>query len=101
MNGHGKATYGNGDTFEGIWKDNKKNGAGRYEVKAKGEVHEGVWLNDLKEGEFTELRPQDKIRLVGNFTNGVRNGVFKFLDINTGEQVKTEEWKEGVLLYNK
>jgi antitoxin component YwqK of YwqJK toxin-antitoxin module len=82
-------------------KITKRMEQGVIEVKAKGEVHEGVWLNDLKEGEFTELRPQDKIRLVGNFTNGVRNGVFKFLDINTGEQVKTEEWKEGVLLYNK
>lgn len=36
MEGHGKVTYSNGDIFDGEWKDNKKHGRGRYEMKSKG-----------------------------------------------------------------
>ena len=42
-------TYGNGDVYEGNWKDGKKNGKGKY-TYTDGTVYEGDWKDGSKNG---------------------------------------------------
>lgn len=91
--------YGNGNTYEGSWKNNKKHGKGRYEFKERQEVHEGEWVDDSKEGEFVETRNKDGYILKGNYIKNEKNGEFVFNDISTGEEKRRETWKNGVLAY--
>lgn len=83
IHGRGKIVYGNGDTFEGEMVENKKTGRGKYVNKKQGEIQEGVWQLDVRQGEFTELHPNDNIRVVGNYLNGERNGKFIYTKIDT------------------
>ena len=41
--------YGNGDKYDGSWKDDKKDGQGIFE-SAKGDTYKGDWKNDKKDG---------------------------------------------------
>ena len=43
QNGFGKITFGNGNTYEGMWKDGLKHGKGK-EIDSSGNIiNEGVW----------------------------------------------------------
>lgn len=35
----------NGDVYEGMWKDGKKHGDGRYHFKSRGQMLKGTWSN--------------------------------------------------------
>ena len=48
-NGHGKFIHSNGDVYEGNWVDDKVNGQGVYN-HANGTVYDGEWANDQKHG---------------------------------------------------
>lgn len=76
IHGEGKLVYANGDTFEGSFAENKKNGKGIYTNKSKNEIYEGVWNMDVKSGEFRETKIDKNERIVGEYVNGERNGVF-------------------------
>jgi len=54
IEGLGYLTYANGDTYEGYYRDNKKDGRGKYISKAKDEISEGIWSMDVKNGKFIE-----------------------------------------------
>lgn len=48
QNGFGKITFGNGNTYEGIWKYGLKHGKGK-EIDSSGNIiNEGLW----EEGKF-------------------------------------------------
>ncbi len=44
--GKGKATYDNGDVYEGDWKDDKRQGQGILRL-ANGSIFEGIWSKHL------------------------------------------------------
>lgn len=50
MEGEGKLTYWNGDVYEGNYKDDVKNGFGKYYYSETKNRYEGEWVNGKKEG---------------------------------------------------
>jgi hypothetical protein len=62
--------YANGDIFRGSFSDNKKNGAGVYENKAKQEVYQGSWVMDIKNGKFNETKKKENVNITGHYQNG-------------------------------
>ena len=46
MNGRGIYEYGNGDYYEGEWKNGKKYGVGVYYNSELGQSTEGIWRFD-------------------------------------------------------
>lgn len=76
--GMATATFGNGDTFTGMYKDRKRNGKGTYKFK-NGAEYSGDYVNNLKEGEGKMT-----------FTDG---GIY------TGEWKMNERYGFGTYLY--
>tara|TARA_B100000767_G_C19747607_1_gene529268 strand:- start:609 stop:1598 length:990 start_codon:yes stop_codon:yes gene_type:complete len=76
-NGLGKYTWKNGDTFLGEYADNKKNGVGKYSY-ANGEIFEGTFLNGIAHGTavYTYL---DGSKFMGKYREGKRNGLGKMI----------------------
>jgi hypothetical protein len=97
--GKGKMTHKNGDIYEGIMKNSKKHGAGTYKNKQRNELWEGSWDMDKKDGDFVEHRNNEKLKVTGVYKLGEKHGKFVILDTNTNEEVRTEQWNEGVLTY--
>ena len=52
-NGKGTYYYANGNIFEGIWKNDKKEGYGVYSYLTTGEKYEGDWMQGEKHGQGT------------------------------------------------
>ena len=62
-------TWKNGSTYVGEWKDDKKNGQGKYiygKGNGEGDKYEGEWKDDKKNGQGTYFFP-DGGKLVGEF----------------------------------
>lgn len=106
--GYGEMFYNSGDTYEGYWKDEKRNGEGTY-YWSNGKFYKGNWLNDARSGEgimyFTDgswldglwendlpngygfyYDANDNYLYVGEFVDGVRTGIFTIYD-NTSKTV--------------
>ena len=46
----------NNNRYEGEWKTDKKNGAGKFFFLNKGQLLEGFWIDDInKTGKFTDF----------------------------------------------
>jgi hypothetical protein len=87
--GNGKMTYANGDIYDGDFKDDKKEGKGKM-TYANGDVYDGVFKDDKKEG-------NGKM----NFKNGKRfiidmSKKSTFYKENTGypDDIYEGNWKE-------
>ena len=66
-NGHGKATYKNGDIYEGLWHQDKKHGAGAMYCGGKW-LYEGVWHNDRRIAvEFLADRSGNLYQQIANY----------------------------------
>lgn len=50
-------------------------------------------MNDVKQGDFVELRPAESVRLAGKYDKGNRNGKFIYTNLQSGEFVKEEQWE--------
>jgi hypothetical protein len=59
IEGFGQVVYANGDAYEGYYRDNKKDGKGKYISKSKEEVYVGTWTLDVKNGTFTEEKKKE------------------------------------------
>ena len=55
----GKYTYTNGDSYEGEWRNDKKQGRGQYNY-TNGDVYIGGWENDFKSGKGRYIYKQKK-----------------------------------------
>lgn len=53
--GIGKQTYEDNSTYEGGWKDGKRDGFGIYIQLSKGLVYQGAWMNDKKNGKGEQI----------------------------------------------
>jgi len=56
---HGKGiiNYKNGDCYDGLWKNNKRNGVGTFTFSGFGRKYKGGWKNDMRDGKgvITEI----------------------------------------------
>ena len=66
------ATFPNGDTYEGDYKNGIREGKGRYTFVAGG-WYKGDWANGLKHGEGT-FRYPDKSKYTGEWKEGLKHG---------------------------
>ncbi|KAJ1563524.1 hypothetical protein HK096_000583, partial [Nowakowskiella sp. JEL0078] len=89
--GKGKNIFVNGDVYEGIYQNGKRNGQGSYVWKngqfengkrhgsgsytyANGDVYEGSWKNDLKHGKGVYTFKGSGSKKKGIWVNGALNG---------------------------
>ncbi len=72
LQGRGVQTMVNGDRFEGIWRDDRKDGFGTY-VSAQGWTYAGGFKNDLFEG-VGVMTERKGGRYEGGWKAGLRNG---------------------------
>ncbi len=113
--GHGVCTYSDDHKYTGEWRDDQKNGRGKY-VLSKGDFSEGVWENDKQigrgkevlrgcvyEGEFKDNfwhGSGKEIRTDGSFYEGeFKDGKWHgkgchFLDDGS---IYEGEWEEGTM----
>ena len=96
--GHGKYTYVNGDVYEGDWVENFKHGIGKIDYKDKGTYY-GDWVKGKRHGEglFTYL---NKDLYSGNWENGNKQGVGTFIFFDTGMKLYGN-WKSGKFVDGK
>lgn len=96
-----KITYANGDYYEGIIKDGKKNGFGVL-IFNYGDRYEGEFLNDNYDG-YGVLYFLTKGKYIGEFKNGKKNGKGKIFFDNylfyEGEFKNGEKDGEGKRYY--
>jgi hypothetical protein len=88
---HRKETYADGNIYEGEWKDDKRNGRGKY-TKVNGNVYEGEWKDDKRSGRGKYTKANGKI-YEGEWKDDKRNGRGK-LTYASGE-VYEGEFKDG------
>jgi hypothetical protein len=76
-NGFGKYTWNNGDMFLGDYKNDKKNGAGVYSY-ATGDIFKGTFLDGLAHGRG-KYSYSDGSKFIGIYNNGKRTGLGKLI----------------------
>ena len=88
--GTGKITYDNGNTFEGSWKDRKKQGQGTY-TWSNGNKHVGKWIYGFRSGPgIHTIGTGNAIKTyTGEWSGGMRNGEFKITYPNGDIRVGT------------
>ena len=71
-NGQGKYTWATGEVYEGKWKDDQKHGKGTY-TYSNGDTYIGRFRDDKPHGYGTYIYTNGD-SFVGNWINGKRNG---------------------------
>jgi len=89
--GHGKYVYADGGVYEGDWKASKREGRGKH-VYADGGVYEGDWKADKQEGRGKHVYADGGV-YEGDWKAGQREGRGKHVYAN-GE-VYGGDWKAG------
>ena len=87
-------TYGNGDRYQGGWKDNTPHGRGSYSW-ATGDRYEGEWKAGRMHGEGTYVWT-DGAHYTGSWRDGLRHGAGSFAWAD-GDRMHGE-WHEGTRL---
>eukprot|EP01032_Pedospumella_encystans_P014664 gene14664-16821_t len=92
--GQGTFVYADGSVYEATWVENRLHGAGRHTiVDSSGEctgMFEGHWVDGLKQGTGTYTYLNGGRMLVGEYTQGMRNGVHTLMYPSTGYEVQVE-----------
>jgi len=81
----------NGDSYDGEWKNGKKNGYGVY-VSEDGQIYEGYWVDNRKEGQGKEVDPDGNI-YEGEWKHDEHDGYG--IETLSGSKY-TGMWKAGV-----
>ena len=93
----------NGDTYEGYWKDNKRNGQGTYKHK-NGEIYVGEFKNDKRSGQGKNTWPDGEI-YTGSIKDDDRHGQGKNIwpngDTYSGEWLKGKMHGQGTYIFNE
>jgi hypothetical protein len=77
MHGYGRFLYDNGDSYEGLWRDNTRHGRGKF-VKPDHESYAGEWKHDRFDG-FGECKWPDGDSYVGYFKEDKRDGFGRYI----------------------
>jgi hypothetical protein len=93
-----KIVFGNGTSYEGMLKDNVKNGFGIVKYK-NGSVYRGYWKDDKKNG-LGIFTWENGDYYEGEYVDGLRHGQGKYT-YNNGKNVLEGIWSEGDFKYAK
>ena len=104
--GQGKMVWKDGSTYEGEYRDEFRNGFGKYtlENKSEGVYYVCEWKDDKSSGEGTQVWKNGE-KNVGQFENNKRQG-YGVLNLVTGD-VYSGNWKSnqkdgfGQIAYSK
>lgn len=66
--GYGRCVYHNGDTYDGMFDNNQRNGKGTYVSSAIGRKYNGEWKDDKMHG--TGIMTTKKEKYVGIWNDG-------------------------------
>eukprot|EP01084_Bolivina_argentea_P283306 485148_1 len=80
LKGGKKITFGDGNVYEGEWKNNMKHGQGKCVYK-NGDVYVGSWKNDKKDGNGKLVYHNGRI-VEGEWKNDAANGFVKTIHTN-------------------
>ena len=72
MHGRGKYTFADGTFYEGEWKDDKRHGRGK-EAFADGRIYDGEWKEDNRHGR-AKFTFADGAKYEGEFVDGLLHG---------------------------
>ena len=114
--GNGRMMYRNGDTFQGTYRDDQREGSGVYTYHKDGRTYDGIYVDDEQEdtnatmtwkngtiyiGQFKQskrtgkgmVRFPNQVKYSGDFLDGLYHGmgVCHFADAS----VYTGEWRKG------
>ena len=84
-----------GFNYMGDIKDGKRHGTGKF-IYQNGDTYDGEWVNDLKEGEGTYTYKNDSHTYIGSFLKNEFNG-WGTLNIIGGGKYEGE-WKSLIIL---
>lgn len=94
-NGYGIAVFDTGSRYEGIWRNNKREGKGNF-YWIDGEHYEGDYKNDKREGEGTYYWTNGE-KYVGGWKNDKREGKGVFYS-KKGKVLAEGIWKKDKLI---
>ncbi len=94
-NGYGIAVFDTGSRYEGIWRNNKREGKGKF-YWADGERYEGDYKNDRREGEGVYYWTNGE-KYKGGWKNDKREGKGVFYN-KKGKIVAEGIWKKDKLV---
>ena len=77
-----------GFNYTGDFKDGKRHGRGRY-IYPNGDTYDGYWVDDIRQGEGKLTYDNDSKTYVGNFVSDLFNG-WGALHIIGGEKYEGE-----------
>lgn len=102
--GKGTATYPNGDTYVGLFKDGVRHGYGVYTYASTLDTYEGEWLNNEKHGIGKQTYVKDG-SYYGAFQNGKRHGegvfTYKNGDIYSGKWENGKKNGQGTYIFEE
>ena len=95
--GYGKMTYANGDVYNGPWVNDKKEGPTDGSMAyADGSHYYGKWLNDLKSGKGEMMIPEGEVEHEGDWLNGLKHGEVEY----EGELLNGLKHGDGNMVYS-
>jgi hypothetical protein len=68
--GYGRMVFPSGDLYEGMWVQNRMEGAGTYTYKKTNDIYSGDWLNNKKHGQGRYEFGADYSVFNGTWENG-------------------------------
>jgi hypothetical protein len=74
LDGFGRIRYANGDSFEGMFSKDLRNGPGVFRVKKNGRTVDCTYKNDLPDDPNGSMTWEDGTIYVGSFVEGKRTG---------------------------
>jgi hypothetical protein len=98
-----KCTYGNKDVYEGVFRDDKKNGPGKMKYATSGDTYEGLWSNDnMVDGKWKITNKYGDI-YEGGLKGGKKCGMGKMTyangDIYEGDFKDDKKCGQGKIIY--
>ena len=68
--GEGVLAYSNGDVYDGAWKNNLRDGRGKFTCKKDGYIYDGAWGRGRKSGIGSITMPGTNDVFKGEFMDG-------------------------------
>jgi len=88
--------YNNGDIYEGEWREDKKDGKGKFFDKEKNNIFEGVWKDNYKHGRGKIIDKEKNLCIEGKWKNNEKRGIF-FVNMSD-ESYYIQQYINGTLV---
>jgi hypothetical protein len=90
--GYGEFRFASGAFYRGMWREDSRHGLGKYTLM-NGEIYEGEYKNDMREGQGTYMF-RSGAKYDGCWRKHLKNGMGKLYSPHGNELVYDGEWVE-------